>query len=260
LSSQVQLPWALLRQFVARAIRARFEGTLTGFGWVFLQPLAMLAVYSLMFVTVLRARLPPGIDVDFVPFLAVALWPWTAFAESLIQGNTALQDNAGLLAKVAMPKAILVISRVIAAFALHAIGFGLVLLALPLLGYVIDLRGVPLAFLAMSLLGVAASGLALALSTAQVFVRDTAQVLGPVVTIGFFLTPIFYPREMLPISLQPLLDINPVTAFVEVIRWGLFDIGEPTWAWTALAWFPALSVAIGVWIFRRLSRHVEDFL
>lgn len=251
---------ALLRHFTVRALRQRFEGTLTGLGWAVAQPLLMLGVYSLMFVTVLQARLPPTVDLAFVPFLAIGLWPWTAFAESLVQGTTAIQDNAALLSKVALPRAVLVLSRVAAAFALHGTGFVLILLALAAFGQPLRWQGLPVALGIFALMGVAAAGLALALAAIQVFVRDLAQVTGQLLTAWFFLTPIFYAREMLPVRFQPLLDANPMTAFVEALRWSLFGVGTPGIGWLALLWFPLAMLAIGTFVFRRLSRHFEDFL
>ncbi len=251
---------ALLRHFTARALRARFEGTLSGAGWAFVQPLVMLGVYSLMFVTVLRARLPDSIGLGFVPFLAVGLWPWTAFAESLTQGTTAIHDNVALLSKVALPRAVLVLSRVAAAFVLHGVGFAVVLVALSLLGHPLQWSGLPIALGLLCLLAIAAAGLALALAAIQVFVRDLAQVIGQLLTAGFFLTPIFYPREMLPVRLQPLLDLNPMTAFVEAFRWCLFGAGQPGFGWWALLWFPPVALAFGWFVFQRLSKHFEDFL
>lgn len=250
----------LLRHFTARALRSRFEGTLTGLGWAVLQPLMMLTVYSVMLVTVLRARLPDGFDIGFVPFLAAALWPWTAFTESLMQGTTAVTENSALLSKVALPRAVLVLSKVIGAFALHAAGFVVVLLALALLGHPVQWMGLPAAMLLMLVLGVAAAGLALALAAMQVFVRDVAQIVGQLLTAWFFLTPILYPREMLPERFQPLLDFNPMTSFVEAFRWLLFDAGQPSIGWIALLAFPVLCLAIGWFVFHRLSRHFEDFL
>ncbi|MEO6065689.1 MAG: ABC transporter permease [Lysobacterales bacterium] len=252
--------FALLRHFTSRALRERFEGTLTGAGWAVLQPLIMLGVYSLLFVTVLRARLPESIGLGFVPFLAVGLWPWTAFAESLTQGTTAIQDNASLLSKVALPRAVLVLSRVAAAFALHALGFVLILVLLAALGHPLKWSGLPIALGLMCLLAIAAAGLALALAAIQVFVRDLAQIIGQVLTVGFFLTPIFYPREMLPERLRPVLDANPMTAFVEAFRWSLFGAGEPGFGWWALLWFPPAALALGWFVFQRLSKHFEDFL
>ncbi len=250
----------LLRHFTARALRARFEGTLTGLGWAVLQPLLMLTVYSVMLVTVLRARLPEGFDIGFVPFLAAALWPWTAFTESLVQGTTAVTENSALLSKVALPRAVLVLSKVTSAFLLHSVGFVLVLCVLAVLGHPLQWSGLPLALLLMAVLGVAAAGLALALAAMQVFVRDVAQIVGQLLTAWFFLTPILYPREMLPPRFQPLLDFNPMTAFVEAFRWSLFDAGQPSIGWLALVVFPVSCLALGWFVFQRLSRHFEDFL
>lgn len=68
--------------FFRREFRQRFLGSLTGPAWALLQPLLLLGIYALVFIHVLRVRLPAGEGpADAVPFLVAALWPWTAFAE-----------------------------------------------------------------------------------------------------------------------------------------------------------------------------------
>jgi hypothetical protein len=91
----------LLRQFVARDLRQRWLGSLSGGLWALMQPLAMLAIYAVVFVEILKVRLPERVGGDFVPFLVVALWPWTAFAEALNRAVNVFPENAGLLSKVA---------------------------------------------------------------------------------------------------------------------------------------------------------------
>lgn len=251
----------LLRQFVVRDLRQRYLGSFSGGLWALMQPLMMLAIYAVVFVEILKVRLPERVAGDFVPFLAVALWPWTAFAESLNRAVNAFPENAGLLSKVALPREVLVLAPVVSSFVVHLVGFCAVLIALIALGKPIDPAGLLPALCAMALLLVFAAGMALALASIQVFVRDLGHALGQFLTLWFFLSPIFYVREMLPERFANLLDFNPLSAFISAIRGALLGSSMHPWRdLLAPLLFAIVAMAIGIWVFRRLRKHLEDFL
>lgn len=251
----------LLRQFTVRDLRQRWLGSLSGALWALLQPLAMLAIYAVVFVEILKVRLPERVGAEFVPFLVAALWPWTAFAESLNRAVNTFPEHAGLLSKVSLPREVLVLAPVCSAFLVHGVGFLAVLLVLWLLGQPIHPGGVPQALLGMVLLFGFAAGLALALAALQVFVRDLAQALGQLLTLWFFLSPVFYAPEMLPPAIAPWFALNPMAGFLEAIRAPLLGMPSATpAALLAPLLFAGLALAAGTWVFRRLERHIEDFL
>ncbi len=252
---------SLFAHFVMRDLKQRYLGSLSGGLWALLQPLILLGVYSLVFVEILKVRLPAGVQGDIVPFLVAGLWPWTAFAESLNRSVTAYPDNAGLLAKVALPRELLVLSPVTSTFTLHLTGFIAVSVLLFLIGKPVSLLGLVPALVAWMLLYLTAVGLALAFASIQVFVRDLSQVLGQLLTLWFFVTPVFYSREMVPPGFAKWLALNPITSYLELVRGPLVgsyaayahDLGL-----AAIATVVALTM--GIVIFRRLARHFEDFL
>jgi ABC-type polysaccharide/polyol phosphate export permease len=251
----------LLRQFVARDLRQRYLGSISGGLWALLQPLAMLAIYAVVFVEILKVRLPERVGADFVPFLVTALWPWTAFAESLNRAVNAFPENAGLLSKVALPRELLVLAPVASTFIVHCTGFVAVLLVLVLLGKDLHGAGAPQAAVAMLLLLGFSTGMSLALASLQVFVRDLGHALGQFLTLWFFLTPVFYAPEMLPERLQAWLGVNPMSGFIGAVRGPLLDMpGHGPAALLAPLLATTLALAIGIWVFRRLQRHLEDFL
>jgi len=86
----------LFRQLLTREIRSRFIGSATGWIWLIVTPLLLLAVYAFVFGVIFRARVPEGLDMPFVAWLAVALWPWLAFSEALQRGSQAIQQHAAL--------------------------------------------------------------------------------------------------------------------------------------------------------------------
>jgi lipopolysaccharide transport system permease protein len=250
---------AISVHFIRRELNNRYLGSISGGLWALLQPLLHLAVYGFVWTYVFKMR-PPG-DGSPVPFLALGVWPWTTFNEAVMRSVTAIQSNAGLIGKVAFPRALLVLATTGASFLLHGVGFIVVLIALKLLGFSLSLSALPLALLGFALLFVLALGLGYLFAAVQVFVRDLAQVLGQVLPLMMFTAPVLYSREFVPERLRHWLDWNPFTFYPEYLRANLLGIGSVDA--DAQLWALALAfavLAIGYFVFRRLDPRFEDFL
>lgn len=246
---------------VSRAIRTDYLENVTGFAWLILQPLVLLAVYAFVFTTIFKARVPDAGPGGFVPYLAVAFWPWTAFSEAVLRSSNAVSANAALIGKVAFPSELLPLSGVTATFMMNMLGYLAVLLVLQLMGTPVRWAGLPAALPVIAFLYLFASGLALFVSALQVFIRDVSQILPPLMTFWFFTTPILYSSSILPPQFATLMQFNPMTWYVERLRdfllLGNYELGY------ADLLVPALTVAIFVLalrFFRKFSAHFEDFL
>ncbi len=248
-------------QLVSRTIRTEYLENLTGFAWVVLQPLLMLAVYAFVFTSIFKARIPDAAGVGFVPYLAIAFWPWTAFSESILKAAGTVTANAALIGKVAFPSELLPLSVVAATFMMHMAGYLAVLLVLQLSGTPVHWLGLLVALPVLLLLFLFACAISLVVSALQVFVRDVAQILPPLMTFWFFTTPILYSPSLLPESLAPLMQWNPMSWFVTHLR-ELLLFGNWTASWSDLA-LPLVSIGLlwlGLKFFRKFSGHFEDFL
>ena len=251
----------LLAALVLRDIRSRFIGSASGWIWLILTPLLLLAVYGFVFGVIFRARVPEGLDIPFVAWLAVALWPWLAFSEAVLKGSRSILDHSSLISKVAIRRELLVISAVTSAFLLHMVGYLVVLLVLHLLGTPLHFAGLPTVALTLATLYVLALGLGLGLAAVQVFVRDLEQALPTLFMFWFFLTPILYAPEMLPEQFTRWLQFNPMFWWMEQVRGPLLwrDL-LPDWSLLALAGGATLVLWLGWRLFGRLSPYFEDFL
>lgn len=255
--------WLLATEFIRREFKLRYLGTFSGMAWALLQPLLQLAIYSYVFLNVFRARLPAEEfgELGFVPFLAMGLWPWVAFSESLLRAINAIPENAGLLGKVALPRPLLVFSPVLAGFLIHGLGLLAVIAILCAGGWMRPswmLLCVPFLF---ALLALFTLGLAWLFAAVNVFVRDLSHLLAQVITMLFFLTPVLYPRSLIPQSLLPIADSNPLALFVGLFRRVTLGVGDYGWPEALIAMTIAATVAaFGYVVFRRLSNHFEDFL
>ena len=250
---------ALFANFYRRELRTRYLGSVTGFAWAFLHPLALLAVYHFVFTTVFKTTGFAG--QSFLAFVAVALWPWLAAQEGIQRGATSLAGYAGLIRKVAFPHELIVYASVTATLTLQAAGYVGVLVVLVAFGEPIHLEGLLIALPLWGILAIGVIGLTLFFSALQVFVRDVEHVLMPVLMILMYLTPILYPLTLVPESMRPWVAGNPFSWIVRRLREALLD-GR-----LMLEWGDALAVGIalaiffaGRWVFRRLSPHFEDFV
>jgi homopolymeric O-antigen transport system permease protein len=249
----------LFVNFFRRELFSRYLGSVSGFAWALLHPLALLAVYHFVFTTVFRAGAMDG--KSFLLFVAVALWPWLAAQEALQRGTVSIGGYAGLIRKIAFPHELVVYASVAATFALQFIGYLVILIVLALFGEPLHFEGLLLAIPLWIVLAVAITGVALALSALQVFVRDIEHILVPVLMILMYLTPILYPLSLVPESVRPWVAANPFGYLVGRLRDALLD-GR-----LAIAWSDAIAVAAAValfaggrWVFLRLSPHFEDFV
>jgi lipopolysaccharide transport system permease protein len=251
----------LTRHFTVQELRKRYLGTIGAGLWAIAHPLVQLAIYSTVFAVIFQARVPEMPEAPFAVWLALAFWPWTAFAEAVQRGSVVVGENAALIGKVPVPTSTLVVSTTAASFIVHGLGYLAVLLVLALLGMPVALHMLPLAVLLFAALAVLAQGLAWLVAALSVFLRDVAQLVTQLLMLGFFLTPIFYSRTMLPESWRPWLDLNPMTGYVEGFR-ALF-LGMPAPSAVAIGVSAAATVIAflaGRMLFHRLSKHFHDYL
>jgi lipopolysaccharide transport system permease protein len=260
-SGQFNKNLVFFRNLVTRQVQQDYLDNLTGFAWLFLQPLILLAVYAFVFGEIFKARLPESVGVAFVPYLAVAFWPWTAFSEAILKASNSITSNAALIGKVAFANELLPLASVTATFLMHALGYLAVLLVLQLLGTPIHWLWLPVAMVMLLLLWLLAGAIALLTSTLQVFTKDVAQILPPLMTFWFFTTPILYSPELLPEAISRILDWNLMAWFVAWLR-GALLFGELSLT-MAMGVVPLLVVFLywaALRFFRRFSGHFEDFL
>jgi len=252
---------SLALHFIRRDLRNRYLGSFSGGLWALVQPLVQLAVYAFVFVYIFKAKAPGADAPGFVPFLALGLWPWTAFAEGVSRATTTIQDNAPLIRKIAMPREVLVFSAVASAFLIHGVGFCAIALALRLGGVPVDLLALPLALGEFAQLFVLALGVAFLFAALQVFVRDLAAALPQLLMLWMFASPVFYASESLPPAYRGWFALNPFAHYPEAFRTLLLHSGTLGLPAQALALAVAFGVLVlGLAVFRRLNPHFEDFL
>lgn len=258
------LPWrhrALFMSFLRREVSSRYVGTAAGALWALGQPLLMLAIYAFVFQRVLGVQFESSNGHGFVVFLACGLWPWMAFHEAVLRGTQSITDHAGLVSKVAFPRELLVAAGVAGVFAIHLAGFVVVLVLLALLGPGFSILGLLPALAAWGVFALMAYAWSLLTASLQVVVRDVSHFIGPLLMLWFYLSPVLYPRSLVPEEFQWVVDLNPVAQLLGVIREALMEADwQPAWALLPMLLLGLLMLAAAHWVFRRLSPRFEDFL
>lgn len=246
---------------VRRELQHRYLSSLFGSAWAFLNPAALIIIYTLVFSQVMRARLP-GVDdtLAYSLYLCAGLLPWTAFTELLGRCVSLFLDYATLLKKVSFPRSSLPLIPLFSSLINFAIIFGIFLAVLVIVG---RFPGWPLlAVLPLLLLQQAfALGLGILLGVLNVFFRDIAQIVGVAVQFWFWLTPIVYSATVLPDAAQRLLAWNPMTQVVRAYQTIIVDRAWPDWS--ALTWHAAgvlVLLALSSAVFSRLSGEMLDEL
>jgi len=250
---------ALLANFLRRELTTRYLGSVTGFAWALLSPLALLAVYYFVFTHIFRTTGFAG--PSFLAFVAVALWPWLAAQEALQRGAVSIAGYGGMIRKVAFPHELIVLASVAATFVLQFAGYLAILAVLRIAGEPIHLRGLLIAVPVWAVLLVGVAGLTFFVAALQVFVKDVEHVLMPLLMMLMYLTPILYPLTLVPEGVRPWVAANPFNWVVGRLRDGLLEGRLSLQPSDALA--VAISIALfvaGRWVFRRLSPHFEDFV
>src|SRR5262245_12435751 len=214
----------LLKELVKRDFQGRYAGSVLGFAWSLVQPLWQILLFTFVFSTVLKVS-PAGTRTGhFAIFLFGGLLPWTALHEGVLRASTAVTDNASLVKKLRFPSEVLVLAVVLAALLHQAIAaaiFVVVLAAVRELSW----SGLPLLLVALPLQVGLTLGLGLLVAAVHVFFRDTAQALGLVFNVWFYLTPIVYPLALVPERFRAWVELNPLTALVGLYRRAFFGGG-----------------------------------
>lgn len=264
----ITAPWTtvwqhrrLIRSMVKRDILARYRGSFGDFFWTLLHPLLLMGTYFFVFGVVLQTRFGPNPSRwSFTIYFLAAMLPWLAFSEAVGRAPWVVLENRNLVKKLVFPLETLPLNAVASGLVTQAFGTAVFLLGLALSG-----NGIPLSVLWLPVLLIPqlllTAGLTWLLSATSVFLRDLGQIIGFVLTLWFFLTPICYPASNLPASVLPILQKNPIFGLVEGYRTIFLSGQAPPWPLVLKLWLLsiALCVAGRAW-FERLKKSFADVI
>jgi lipopolysaccharide transport system permease protein len=249
--------WELFANLTKREIKGRYSQSFFGFAWAIAQPLATMAVFTLVF-----SRLG-NISANGVPypiFAYAGLVPWFFFLNSVNSGTMSLIQYRNIVTKTYFPREIIpfaqVSSRLLDFFAAAA------LYAVLMIYYGMPLtRWAPLAAVMFVLLILFTTGVTLITSSVNVFYRDVSPVVQIALQLWLYVTPIAYPLSKVPARWRPWIAVNPLSGIVEGFRSAIVYGHEPDWPLLALSATLTVAVFVGAFLlFKNLDRYFADVI
>lgn len=245
----------MIFMLVRRDLRGRYQASVLGFFWTFLNPLLQLAVYTLVFSVIMRSNIE-----KYYLFLFVALIPWMFLASSVQVGSTVIVSQKDMVTKIHFPRQVLPIAHVTTCFVNMLLCFVVVFLVV---GLSIGLNPVALVYLIPTMLieYIFALGLTLIFSAVTVYFRDMEHILGIAVMAWQFLSPVMYPVDWVPAELLPVFNLNPMAPVIEAYRSILYYKMIPNLGTMLSALgMGVLFLVLGWIIFEKLQRRFAEVL
>ena len=253
---------ALILPLAVQDLKAKYRQSKLGLLWLFLTPLLMLLMYTLVFREVFQVRWAPA-DENIWAFalrIYAGLAVFNFFAEYVNRAPHLILEQPYLVKKILFP--VQSLAWICLLSQLSTLLFStLVLVALSLLGT----GHLPLSVLALWLVWLPlvplCLGLGWALSALGAYIRDIAQVLSMIMSALVFVSPVFFPAEALPRVARDWLWLNPLSLPMTQTRQVLIEGIWPDWSSWSINMAFALAVAFaGAWIFKKLRSGLADVL
>jgi len=235
----------LLVSLSKRELKVKYSRTILGLGWVFVQPLVAVIVYTMFFRNFIKLDTN---QIPYVQFVFSGVVFWYIFTGILAKGSNSLLESTELINKVSFPRIILVVAKsfpvIIEGFVLY-----LVLLGIVIFNNDVSFSGVVLSLFYLLQIIIFSSSLAVILSVMVVWARDILHVIPFAIGFGIWLTPVFYPVSIIPAQYQNYVRyLNPVANAIEGLRDTLF-MGKPIGLDSLIIFFGSLVLLLIALIF-----------
>jgi lipopolysaccharide transport system permease protein len=246
----------LLRELIRRDLTARFTGSALGLAWAILQPLSLVVLYWFVFTFMIPGGRAGGTGDQYIYFLIAGLLPWLGVSEGLARSTTSVVDNSAIVRRMPLRSELLVVVPNATAMIFECVALAIfvgvrLFQGLPLR----NLWLLPLALVLQFLLQV---GVGCVLAATYVFFRDVNQIIGFVLAIAFYLSPILYPVAG---RFEKFFFWNPMTPLLGLFRSAM--LGTPLPDAGSFVFLLTIAAAVcsgGLLFFRRAQPSLVDVI
>lgn len=246
---------------VKREFQQKYQNSLLGAIWNVLNPLAMILIYTVIFSTIMRARLP-GIDHSFAYsiYLCSGILTWGLFSEITTRGQNVFLENANLLKKISFPRICLPIIVVCNGLLNFSIIFSIFIAFLFISNLFPGIYFLAI-FPVLLVLIIFAIGLGITLGIMNVFFRDVGYFFNIFIQFWFWFTPIVYVSSILPPWTLKYFALNPMFSVVGAFQTIFVMQAWPDW----LSLLPTLLLGLflcfmGMRLFKKHAGEMVDEL
>ena len=246
----------MIFELTHRELRGKYKGSVLGFLWTYVNPLAIILVYAFFFAKILRS----GIE-SFYIYLIISMFPWNFFTGGVIQGLGSIRYQADLIKKVYFPRQILPTVYMIVNCINLIISFGIIYSILLISGWGVDMHLQGWLFVAIAIEFFFALGLALLFSAVEVYFRDIEHIVSVLMMIWMYVTPLFYSLSIIPEEYMPMFKCNPMLYIIGIYQQILYYriSPEPEYLIKAVL-FAVGSMTIGSVVFNILEKRFAEEL
>lgn len=241
----------VLVQLVRQQITLRYRRTLFGYLWTLLNPLLMMTVSAVVFSSIFRMDLK-----SYAVFLFSGVIAFNLFATTVTQCGQSLVANEQLIKKVYIPKLFFPLAVSIAMLIDSVLMFVSLSLIIVLIGGHVSwaLTGLLPAYVMLYFF---ALGIGLVMSVITVYFRDLLHIMAIIMQALIFLSPVYFKPETLSNKVRTLIELNPLTEFIELFRSPIFSgVFPPAQIYLQAAVYALLSLSIGIWFFSKHEHRV----
>ena len=257
--------YSLILNFTRQDLIDRHSASVLGAAWTFILPLVNILIFTLVFSNIMGMRLDAlGMQslghYSYSVYLVTGLLAWNCFSNTLTRITQVFQEKAHLLGKVRLSLWSLPLYVLLSETVLYAISMGFFVAFLAIIGFHFPSTVLwwPVIFLCQQLLAYA---LGLIFAILSVFLRDIGQIVGVVMQLWFWLTPVVYVITIMPERWHPWFAANPFYYVVEAYRAALIQASRPDLAALGvLILAGAVLLGLGIVLGRKLERDIRDFI
>jgi lipopolysaccharide transport system permease protein len=246
---------SLILHLTAREFRVRYQSAFFGWLWALAPVIVRFAVLGVVFSALLTGRGP-----DYLAELAVGVLSWTWFSGGVLNATTSAVNRADLLTQPALPREVVPVVSVLTDGFDYLAGLPVLLIVV-----VLDTGGLTASALIFPVLlflqGCLTVGLGMAASVADVHLRDTRQAVALVLSVGIYVTPVFYSLDTVPDVLQSVVQWNPLAALIQGQREVLIAGTAPSTKTLCLLTLVCMGTLAAGWaVHRRFAPTFLDHL
>lgn len=252
----------LIWQLSKRDVLGRYKGSVLGIGWSLVYPLLLLATYTVVFRVIFKARWPGAEESPalFALNIFAGLVMFNFFSEVVSRAPRLITEQPNLVKRVIFPLESLIWVNILGGLFHALLGLLVLIVGTFLVPGIFGATVLAAPLVVLSLIPTLLC-LGLGLACVGVYLRDLAQIVGPLLNMILFLTPVLFPASALPKEVQGWLYLNPLSLPIEALRQCLLlgqwpDAGPL--ALQALVWW--VLAAGSYWLFVRLKRGFADQL
>jgi lipopolysaccharide transport system permease protein len=247
----------LLYFLVWRDLKVRYKQAAIGIGWVILQPLVTMLIFTVVFAKFAKV---PSDGIPYPIFAYTALLPWTYFAQALSRSGPSVVGDAGLISKIYFPRLIIPLAAVITP-AVDVVFSSVILLGMMVWFGMVPTWGVLALPLFLLLAPMTALAVALWLAPLHVRYRDVGHALPFLIQIWMYASPVAYPVSLVPERWRLLYSLNPMAGVIEGFRWALLGKASPDFILMSVSSaFVLLLLLGGIVFFKHMEKTFADVI